>query len=218
PAPLAYVPGSAWANTGSLDATGNTVTWTGELLPGEATIVRLAAQVPLTVPNGLQLWNVAHIDDGWHPAFARQVAVTIAAPDLALSTKQADRPLAQPGQPITYTVVLVNTGDGPATGATLSDTLPAGATYVAGSVTLSPDGITGGAWYDPLAHAIGWAGTVSAHGSVTITYRLTLDPGPVRGTTFVNQARIADGRGLYTWREAVVTVPFRSYLPLAMHH
>jgi uncharacterized repeat protein (TIGR01451 family) len=210
PSPLVYVPGSAWASSGTAGAISNTVTWNGSLAPGDAVTVRLAAQVPFTVPNGLVIANVARVGDGWHPAFTRSAVVIVQAPDLTPSRKTVDRLLAQPGEAFTYTLVIANGGDGPAVGATLSDTLPVSVTYVAGSVT-------GGATYDPAARAIVWSGTVGAGAAVTVTYQVMVDPGPGRGTTFVNRAIFGDGRGLSVVRRATVTVPFRFYLPIVRH-
>ena len=209
PSWLRLVPGSAWASRGHVNEASNTVTWHDSLAPGDAVTLRLAAQVSFTVPNGLLLENVALIDDGWHPVFTRVAATVAQAPDLAPSSKAADRLLAQPGDAITYTVVVANGGDWPATGATLSDTLPVSTTYVAGSVT-------GGATYDPATHAIVWSRTVNAGAAFTITYQVTVDAGPGRGSTFVNQAIISDGRGLDTIRQTIVTVPFRFYFPFAV--
>jgi uncharacterized repeat protein (TIGR01451 family) len=210
PSPLSYVPGSAWASVGYVDVTDNVVTWAGSLLPGDAVTVHLAAQVPLIVPNGLLMENTARIYDGWHPMFTRSATTVAQAPDLEPSSKTADRLLAQPGDAITYTIVIANAGDWPAAGATLSDTLPVSTTYVAGSVT-------GGATYDLATHAITWNGGVNAGATRTITYRVTVDLGPDRGTTFVNQAILDDGRGLITVRQSTVTVPFRTYFPIVAH-
>ncbi len=207
PAPLVYVPDSAWASRGVVSDVGPVITWHDTLAPGEAAVVRLAARVPITVPNGLVLENAARIADGWHPALARSATVRTQAPDLTPSRKTADRFLAGPADTISYTVVIANGGDWPAAGAALRDMLPVGVTCVPGSVT-------GGAWYDPAMHAVLWNGNLDAGAVVTVTYQVTVNPGSDRGTTFVNQALLRDGRGIAIVREAIVTAPFRFYLPI----
>ncbi len=207
PAPLVYVPGSAWASRGTVNERGDGLIWHDPLAPGESAVVRLAARVPITVPNGLVLSAVAHIADGWHPVFTRSTPVRTRAPDLTPSSKAADRFLAESGTTLTYTLVLANSGDWPAAGATLRDILSAG-------VTCLSDSVTGGAWYDPAMHAVLWNGNLEAGAVITITYRVTVKPGPDRGTTLVNQALIRDGRGLSLTRQATVIVPFRVFLPV----
>ncbi|MBM3135832.1 MAG: DUF11 domain-containing protein, partial [Chloroflexi bacterium] len=71
--------------------------------------------------------------------------------NLAASRKTVDKAVAVSGDVLTYTLTISNTGPVSATGASLSDYLPAGTTYV-------PDSVTGGAVYNPALRRIEWAG------------------------------------------------------------
>jgi len=109
-------------------------------------------------------------------------------PDLSNSSKVVDKDQAYPGEELLYTIVIANTGPGAATSVSLSDPIPTGATYVAGSVT-------GGAYYSGLSDSIIWNGSVGPGESVTVTFKVTVDTGWTDGGTLTNVATIADGWG-----------------------
>ncbi|MFP4393953.1 MAG: Ig-like domain-containing protein [Anaerolineales bacterium] len=62
--------------------------------------------------------------------------VIVHSPSLTVA-KQIEPARATPGQLLTYTVVISNTGDGAATGLTISDTTPVNTTYLGGSSELT---------------------------------------------------------------------------------
>ncbi|MGV8039660.1 MAG: hypothetical protein AB2L07_06140 [Thermoanaerobaculaceae bacterium] len=105
------------------------------------------------------------------------------SPSFVTSTKSAPAQVAV-GDPIAYTVSIVNSGTAPASTATMVDPIPAGTTYVAGSVT-------GGASYDSGSNSITWAGTVAVGATVTITFSVDTD-GAACGETVVNEATLDD--------------------------
>jgi uncharacterized repeat protein (TIGR01451 family) len=72
------------------------------------------------------------------PANRPTLIVTYLPPGLTL-TKQVSNANPIPGQVVTYTIVVSYSGQGAATGARVSDTLPSGITF-AGPVTLNPSG------------------------------------------------------------------------------
>ena len=82
-----------------------------------------------------------------HSTTSRQAA------DLAL-TKSAPASVV-PGNPLAWTLTVTNNGPAASNGAQVTDTLPAGVTYVPGSVT-------GGAVYDAGTNAITWSGSPAA--------------------------------------------------------
>jgi uncharacterized repeat protein (TIGR01451 family) len=109
------------------------------------------------------------------------------SPDLVV-TKSAPAAVS-PGQTMTYTVSYRNAAAGTgtvnrATGVQLTDTLPAGTTYVANSCT--------GCTFDLLTNTLSWTiGTVLANSSlVSLTYQVTVGAGLTNGTTLVNGAQI----------------------------
>src|SRR5262245_21433492 len=116
------------------------------------------------------------------------------------ASKQVDPTELTPGSSATYFVVVNNTGAAPAAGVTLTDPIPAGATYVAGSTTLNgvavPD--VGGAMpfaAGGLASSPGTpAGVVTAGASAIVRFTVTVNP-LATGSVF-NAATIdPDGAG-----------------------
>jgi uncharacterized repeat protein (TIGR01451 family) len=110
------------------------------------------------------------------------------APNLSASTKNSSTPHADPGEVVTYTIRINNTGGLSNQTVFLTDTIPAGLTYVAGSFTA-----TLGAVNAASAPTLYWQGPLSPTQNITLTYRVTVNPG-VSGS-LVNQARLT-GAGL----------------------
>lgn len=103
------------------------------------------------------------------------------------ATKTVNTNLAQPGSTLLYTIVISNTGNGPANGVQFQDNIPPGTTYVSGSATAT----SGTVGYMPTT--VVWNGNIPAGGSVTITFKVTVNsdfqcPGVVRnsGTVLFN--------------------------------
>jgi uncharacterized repeat protein (TIGR01451 family) len=132
---------------------------------------------------------------------------------LTLSTKSASSSIAYPGDTLTYTIRLVNSGD-PLTETTyLTDTLPPNLIYVPDSLTA-----TLGAVSDTGA-ALTWHGLLNPTSTVHISYRVTTTS-QATGTMWaasaaVNQAVIdAQSAGTYTLRHTTIISPALIYLPL----
>jgi uncharacterized repeat protein (TIGR01451 family) len=126
-------------------------------------------------------------------------------PDLSIA-KQADLSTAQPGQRITYTIVISNSG-GSATGAVVSDTLP-GDLSLAGPVTLDPpDAGTVGA-----PPALVYDATIAADGAITVTFPVTVNTGLAVGTVITNTAAVTSS-GVTTPEEASVAITVANARP-----
>lgn len=86
---------------------------------------------------------------------------------------------AVPGATITYTLTLVATGSGSLTGAAITDPVPAGTTYVPGSLTLNSVSLTDVADGDAGSVAAGTVtvnlGTVTAPATNTVTFQVTIN-------------------------------------------
>jgi uncharacterized repeat protein (TIGR01451 family) len=76
----------------------------------------------------------------------------ILSPDLSESTKEVWPATAEPGDVLTYTVHISNTGDAPAWQAVMADAIPDGTAYVTDSVDCS----WGDCWYDADDDAVYW--------------------------------------------------------------
>ncbi len=82
------------------------------------------------------------------------------------------------GQAINYTVTVTNPSDTDASTLTrITDTLPAGVTYVPGSASISPSSTS------PLTWSLG---TLAVHDSVTITFQATSTPASISNCAAVN--------------------------------
>lgn len=131
-------------------------------------------------------------------------------PDLSTSEKQADYLTPTQGEMVHYTVRLANTG-GPFSGTVfLTDTVPAGLSYVPGSLDASagtPD--------DSAAPVLRWSGPLDPAPVVTITYAATVTTAQAERIT--NTATIA-GPGIPTLtRSATIWANwqfYRVYLPV----
>jgi len=85
------------------------------------------------------------------------------------------------GTVVTYTLAYQNTGAGPSTNTTITNSLPSGVTYVANSAV--------GAVYTAATHTLTWnLHSISAGQSGSATCKVTIDANTAIGTTIVNTA------------------------------
>ncbi len=103
------------------------------------------------------------------------------APDLSLSRKRGSSLRADPSEVVTFTIQLANPGSLASRPVVVTDTVPTGLSYVAGSLQASH-----GIWDDQQAPVLTWHGNLDAGHHMTITYRVAAT-GQVTGS-IVNQA------------------------------
>jgi len=127
---------------------------------------------------------------------------------LTSSTKSAWPILPDPGDTLTYTIVLNNRGPD-LSSVRVTNTLPSGVYYL-GNLWASSGS------YADTGGVITWSGGVKAQ-SVTITFGVTVDPGIIQPTYIGSVALIDDGVGNVWQRTAGVVVNgYAVYLPLVM--
>ena len=105
---------------------------------------------------------------------------TVIAPVLDI-TKVNDAPGAgvNPGDTVLFTIVVTNSGGADATGVTITDTLPDGVTYVAGSSTLNGVAVGDPAGTNPYTWTVG---ILPANGgSATLVFDVTIDAAATAG-------------------------------------
>ncbi len=118
-----YLPGSG----GSLN--GEVVVWNLASLPGgETADFQFAVTTTHTITN---LHYVVTADGGYGAVGNEPVVTIIQSPDLHIHKTAPESAVV--GTPFTYTLTVANQGGVAATNLVISDTLPAGATYLAGS-------------------------------------------------------------------------------------
>ncbi len=123
-------------------------------------------------------------------------AVTIAL------TKQVDRLTAVTGDVLTYTLDYTASGSGADSNVALADTIPAGVSYLAGSLRWNGAPLTDATGDDAGSFVAGGngmvvvsAGAVTGGTAGTVTFQATVDPGPAR--TVANR-----GHATYVWAGA----------------
>jgi uncharacterized repeat protein (TIGR01451 family) len=117
--------------------------------PGEVVVIDMTPYLGFT-----EVIISFHYVAGWDWYFEiDQVRVQSPSPDLSESTKEVWPTKAEPGDVLTYTVHISNTGDAPAWQAVMTDVIPAGTAYVTDSVDCS----FGDCGYDAGDDAVYWS-------------------------------------------------------------
>jgi len=167
----------------------------------------------VTSPTSRWLNSVAMVsaDEGWAVGLNGTILHYATPPDLTASTKQASAVRVMPGQTVTYTITLANSGERTAAGVRLTDTLPVSLTYQAGSLWAASGS------FGEAGGVITWTGVITAGISTSLRYAAVVSPAlPVSDTVvLVNTARIDNGMNSPVERMAAVIVnPYQAYLPL----
>lgn len=121
--------GATWQSGGMFD--GTVVNWTLSELPPDGVPV----DVQFTVTSNSTLVNddyFARDEDGFDATGTMPVVTAVGFPDLSIT--KTGPAWALPGELITYTLTVVNSGVYTATNLDILDVVPSGATYVAGGV------------------------------------------------------------------------------------
>ena len=183
PANTTYVADSATGGA-TYDAAEDRIEWSGTVPGGGSQTITFQVDIDAPLYDQIAILNTAFIEDlangigHW-----RQVATDIEAPVLTGSYKSVTPQIVSPGDTLTFSVVVRNTGSADAVGVSLTDPIPDYATYVA-------DSVTGGATYNASQDRVEWEGTILAGGSATVTFQVTADP-TTRGLPIVNEATIS---------------------------
>ena len=118
-------------------------------------------------------------------------STTVTIPALTI-TKTADTTTAVPGQTVTYTITVHNTGGTGYTGATVTDSLADmidDATYVTDSAA---DGGVGAVTYDDTTHFLTWTGDLPVGAAVIITYSVHVNNPDTGDKLLINTVTSAD--------------------------
>jgi uncharacterized repeat protein (TIGR01451 family) len=121
-------------------------------------------------------------------------------PNLATSSKQVSTPSADPGEVVTYSIHLNNTGALVDRPIGISDTVPNGLEYIPGSLQASQGSVD-----DSAAPTLGWQGNLSASSQITITYQVSVT-GAVQGS-IVNTAVVSSPPSSPFSLRAALSVP-----------
>jgi uncharacterized repeat protein (TIGR01451 family) len=192
---------------------GNKITWnTGVNLDTNQKLTRtFTVQVNAGVANNTQIVNTAYVSATNESAVRTgTVTSTVQIPELTITKTASPSPVAS-GQPLNYTIVVKNTGEGLASGLVISDTVPV-STTLSGSPSDggTPSGTTAGS-------KINWAiaGTLASNQSVTRTFTVVVASGLAEGSQISNTASTAASNAV-TAKSSTVTTnvhQIKVYLP-----
>ena len=151
---------------------GNVLSFSGNLASGATSAVHVTAPTTIGDANDCGLVpNTAVLDHSSIDPTPASASESVRCPDTDI-TKTANDDFVEPNQIVTYTIH-VKVVQGPVTNAVVTDTLPVGQTYVAGSAFPAPLSVSAN------GRTIVWQYTSLATGdpSTTITYQVKIDAG-----------------------------------------
>jgi uncharacterized repeat protein (TIGR01451 family) len=194
PAGTSYVAGTvnATAPTATYNSSLNRIEWTGSLGVGGSVIIKFKVKVSEQIHCGEMIHNRAGlVGANNEPTLIAAVSTPVECPRPVLEMKKmADVATVLSGGQIEYTIIIANTGTGPANGVSMIDPIPAGTTFVPASESAT----LGSVAYDNANNWIKWTGNIPAASSVTIKFKVQVDQGrcdyPV-----VNVAKLFDANG-----------------------
>ncbi|MBI5037148.1 MAG: DUF11 domain-containing protein [Candidatus Kerfeldbacteria bacterium] len=170
------------SDSGVWNAATRTITWNfGTQAPGASGFVTYEATLKVPASDGDIIINVARLSaSNTDPTFVEadspvEVNVPVVLGEEALPAltieKTVNKAFANPGDTVTYTIVVTNTGDAVAEGVTVIDTLPDGLHYT-----------------DTMAMDHSWfLGDILDGESKTITYQVTVNANAIAGN-YINTA------------------------------
>jgi len=138
------------------------------------------------------------------------VKLTQASVDLTASHLTVDKAIADPGETLTYELVLINGGSADGVDIAVVNPIPAYTAYVPGSLTAS----SGQALYD--GSNITWTGDVPAGGRVTVSFAVTVDAQLTDPMAIVDVATVTYAGDAIERRATTLVNALEVYLPLIL--
>lgn len=192
------VPLSTTFVTGSLSASAgtafyfppqNTVFWVGDALYNTPVSISFSVETDSTIISGTLITNTAdYVWDSTADTLSATALVIEPPPtDLSLSTKTVTPTVPLPGDPVSYTIVLLNTGAETAT-VYLTDTLPISVTYISGTLMAT----AGAAVFSDTTGTVYWEGDIASGDAVSITFAATVSWTAPAGSLITNTAYFSD--------------------------
>jgi uncharacterized repeat protein (TIGR01451 family) len=169
--------GDAVASVGTVSVVGSGLSWNGTVPVGGTATITYSVTVK-TPPGGDQQLTNTVTSDGCVPVNGQTPDCTTTHPVGAYTVSKTSDPVTGstvvPGQKITYTVHVKQTGPGALTGVTATDDL----SKVLDDAAFNNDATAsaGTATFDATAKTLAWTGDLPVGADVTITYSVTTAP------------------------------------------
>jgi len=194
---------------GVYSASSHTVTWNpGTLAAGSGGFLTVAVQAGAGLAVGTPLVNTASITCTEGASGSATLTTTIGAGSNLVLEKSGAPSAVPPNGVIAYTLSYRNIGNQTARGVRISDTIPAGTAYVAGSATAP--GILAGS-------LLSWElGDIAAGGRGEVGFQVRVSPLATAGQQISNTASILSTEQTKTSNTVVTTVSTQSLLLLKM--
>jgi uncharacterized repeat protein (TIGR01451 family) len=179
--------GDAAATTGTISYVSPTLTWTGDLTPGDTATITYSVTVDNPDTGDKQMVNtaVSTAAGSTCPPSGTSPACTATVTDLipALTiTKTANVASATPGSAVQYTIAVADTGQTPYTGATVTDDL----TGVLNAAAYNGDAAATTGTMSYASPTLTWTGDLTPGDTATITYSVTINNPETGGTSLTN--------------------------------
>jgi len=191
-----------------------------EILPGGEITREFTVRVKNPLPKTPRSGN--HYDLVMFNEFGNQVIIKITPPKETAASLSIDKLVrnvstnsetftkensAYAGDTIEYQIVIVNSGDAPADGTKIIDTLPANLSYDSGTTVIDRDGskstLTDGITADGLTF-----NQIPAGSTYTLYLRAKIDNGVSAGSQFVNKATLTyNDQVLESTAKTVIAIP-----------
>jgi len=196
------VPPTAISNSGTYTAGSRTITWTGLTIPAASggvpgeVVLTYQVQVLPNATNGTHVDNRAVITlPSGSVVNVDAPQLTIVTPDLSPSTKGVSGQAgpgytARPGNNLTYTITILDSGVVAATGVNVSDVLDV-------ALAAPPTGISNGGTYTAGTRTLSWTGlsipaaSGGTPGQLVLTYQAQVPTTATNGTVINNTAVIS---------------------------
>jgi len=206
---LIYEEGSA--STGAVyDPVGHQLTWVGPVTPTEPVTVTFRARPDIRLADGERITLTAQIDDGLGTIRPLAASVVVRRADLSESSLTTHLEQVQAGNPVAYTVQVVNRGTGSTT-AQGRVAIPSNASLVSGSLW----SYSGTVEIITSTQEIVWRGWMPGRSIANWGFALT----PQQAGDLVTRLSLDDGQGTVLTRSVSVRVflpPYHLYLPLTV--
>ena len=216
PGGLEFVTGSLTSLVGQVGYADGVITWSHSLSELSYDEVHFQARVPFDVRGGWLTNTVEIAGPIQHISRSAAVSVVVRPPDLSL-VKSVSAAQADPGDTLTYTIRVSNSGEGSARTILVTDSLPSRLDYLSHSASVGMAWVSDGliTWH-PTWGATGTL-VLPPQGDAVLTITARVDPTISRTVRLVNTAYLT-GTGQLLQDQAATNVSIISYayLPLVL--